>query len=50
MFIASIGLIGTLNIQTRKQEMDVESFNENCLKVEDKITGVVKALSTSKLY
>lgn len=50
MFIASIGLIGTSNIQTKKQEMNVESFNQNYLKVEEKITGVVEALSTSKLY
>lgn len=49
MFIASIGLIGASNIQTRKQEMNVESINQNCLKVEGKITGVVKVLYTSKI-
>lgn len=50
MFIASVGLIGTSNIQTRKQEMDVKTFNQNCLKVEEEITGVVKVLCISKLY
>lgn len=50
MFIACIGLIGASNIQTRKQEMNVESIKQNCLKVEGKITGVVKVLYTSKRY
>lgn len=50
MFFASIGLIGTSNTETREQEMGVESFNQNCLKVEEKITGVVKVLSTTKQY
>lgn len=49
MFIASVGLIGTSNIQTRKQEMNAKTFNQNCLKVEE-ITGVVKAFCISKLY
>lgn len=50
MIIASIGLIGASNIQTRKQEMNVECINQNCLKVEGKITEGVKVLYTSKMY
>ena len=49
MFIASIGLIGTSNIQMSKQEINVKTSNQICLKVEEGITGVVKALCISKL-
>lgn len=48
MLTASTGLIGTSNIQMRKQEINVKTSNQNCLKVEE-ITGVIKALCVSKL-